>query len=145
MERDDIIVRLAESDGQECHVGMEQEPGSSGKSLVAYLTIRLAGFVVFSERPTGSKWTRAQAFAAQAEAGNVRAVKGEWNAAFLDELCVFPNGRHDDIVDACSGAFNRLALMTRPLAGVSVPAAVLPPVPAWSVVMTGNGIPQWRG
>lgn len=28
--------------------------------------------------------------------------------------CTFPAGKHDDIVDACSGAFNRLALAGRP-------------------------------
>jgi len=69
----------------------------------------LAGFNVKAIRPTGDKETRAKAFAAQAEAGNVRLVRGPWNNAFLDELCTFPNGRWDDQVDAASDAFNELA------------------------------------
>ena len=40
--------------------------------------------------------------------GNVCLVQGEWNAAYLDELCIFPNGRFDDQVDASSGAFAQL-------------------------------------
>jgi hypothetical protein len=36
-------------------------------------------------------------------------VAGIWNDAYLDELCMFPNGRYDDQVDASSGAFTRLA------------------------------------
>jgi phage terminase large subunit-like protein len=41
--------------------------------------------------------------------GNVRLVGGAWNSAYLDELCAFPEGPHDDQVDASSGAFAKLA------------------------------------
>jgi phage terminase large subunit-like protein len=37
-------------------------------------------------------------------------LRGEWNAALLDELAAFPNGQHDDQVDACAGAFNGLTI-----------------------------------
>ena len=50
---------------------------------------------------------------AQAEAGNVKLVRGTWNRDFLDELCTFPSGTHDDQVDAASAAFNRLALVRK--------------------------------
>jgi hypothetical protein len=40
--------------------------------------------------------------------GKAQFAKGSKNAAFLDELCIFPNGRYDDQVDASSGAFARL-------------------------------------
>ena len=57
-------------------------------------------------------------FAAQAEALNVRLVKDtpsrRWNAAFLDELEMFPNGKYKDQVDAGAGSFNKLALVSRP-------------------------------
>ena len=39
-----------------------------------------------------------------AEAGNVKLVRGEWNEAFLQEVESFPNGRHDDLIDAASKA-----------------------------------------
>ena len=59
---------------------------------------------------TVNKAERAEGFAAQARAGNVRLVKADWNAPFLAVLAVFPNGAHDDDVDAGSGAFNKIAL-----------------------------------
>ena len=53
--------------------------------------------------------------AAQAEAGNVRLLRGPWNEAFMDELCSFPAGSHDDQVDAFADALNELALAPRPI------------------------------
>jgi predicted phage terminase large subunit-like protein len=70
----------------------------------------LAGYSVKTEPSTGSKEVRADPFAAQAEAGNVKLKNGPWNTAYLDELMSFPNGKHDDQVDSSSGAFNKLAL-----------------------------------
>jgi predicted phage terminase large subunit-like protein len=32
--------------------------------------------------------------------------RGEWSEKFLDEITAFPDGSHDDQVDAASGAFN---------------------------------------
>lgn len=69
----------------------------------------LVAFGAKSEIGKKDKAGRVEAFAAQAEAGNVRIVSGTWNRAFLAEMCSFPNGAHDDIVDATSGAFNKLA------------------------------------
>jgi hypothetical protein len=56
-----------------------------------------------------------------ASIGNVCLVQGEWNAAYLAELCIFPNGRYDDQVDASSGAFARL---TRFAVAFSPPTAI---------------------
>ncbi len=70
----------------------------------------LAGFDVHTEPVTGSKEHRAEPFAAQSEAGNVKVLRADWNHAWLTELCQFPHGKHDDQVDATAGAFNRLAL-----------------------------------
>jgi predicted phage terminase large subunit-like protein len=36
-------------------------------------------------------------------------VRGPWNREFLDEFEAFPQGPHDDIVDATSKACNKLA------------------------------------
>jgi len=51
--------------------------------------------------------------AAQAEADNVSLLKGAWNAAWLDEVCLVPNGRDDDQADAAAAAFDELALRVR--------------------------------
>jgi len=50
------------------------------------------------------KLSRALPWAARAERGKVALVRGEWINAFLDEMTQFPNGAHDDQVDAVSGA-----------------------------------------
>jgi len=92
-------------------VWVEQEPGSGGKESAQNTIMNLAGYPVRAEPVTGSKQERADPFAAQAEAGNVRILEGEWNAAYLSELTAFPLGKYKDQVDASSGAFNKLALV----------------------------------
>ena len=89
-------------------IALSQDPGQAGKSQVGYYTRLLAGFMVSSASETGSKLVRAQPLSAQAEAGNVKIVRAPWNKTFIDELEVFPNGKHDDQVDACAGAFHVL-------------------------------------
>lgn len=105
-----LVRRTAELDGKGTEVGVEQEPGSSGKVAVAYLTRELAGFDVWAVSPGGrDKLTRAMPLLAQAEAGNVCLMRGEWNRAWLDEAAAFPDGEHDDQMDATAHAFNLLA------------------------------------
>lgn len=60
--------------------------------------------VLRGQRVDRDKLTRALAWAAHAEGGRVRLVRGGWIGAFLDEITTFPNGAHDDQVDAASGA-----------------------------------------
>lgn len=100
------LRRAAESDGVACEQHIPQDPGQAGKSQVSYLTAQLAGFIVKHSTESGSKLTRAEAVAAQAEAGNIKIVQGHWNEHLLYELTVFPNGRFDDVVDALSRAFH---------------------------------------
>jgi predicted phage terminase large subunit-like protein len=111
--RNDVIRRTATEDRDRDRNGcvriwLEQEPGSSGEEVVQALIRSLAGHSVYPDRVTGDKAVRAEPFAAQAEAGNVRVVRGPWNEAYIDELTTFPNGAHDDQVDGSSGAFNHL-------------------------------------
>ena len=43
------------------------------------------------------------------EAGNVYLPReADWTDEFIDEFAAFPNGAHDDEVDCCSQALNRL-------------------------------------
>lgn len=101
----DRICDVARQDGPEVAVGLPQDPGQAGVAQVSFLTRRLAGFRIKVTPETGSKFSRADLVAAQANNGNLRLVRGAWNRAFLDELAVFPNGRKDDQVDALSRAF----------------------------------------
>lgn len=102
------IVNTAQADGRRCTVSLEQEGGSNGKAYTQYLATKLAGYNVKINRPTGDKATRATPLAAQIEAGNVMLLTAGWNATLVDEMGLFPYGRHDDQVDALTGAFNVL-------------------------------------
>jgi predicted phage terminase large subunit-like protein len=107
--RDRIIRQVAETDGQDCMINLEQEPGSGGLSQVKYLRLKLGGYPVFVDKPTGDPLLRAKPLASSGESGIIHLVKGEWIRAYLDEMMVFPNGSHDDQVMASCYAFNRLA------------------------------------
>jgi predicted phage terminase large subunit-like protein len=108
------ITTTARLDGEKCMIRLPQDPGGAGKFQARYLAGKLRGFTVTTEREEGSKPYRANPFAAQCENGNVVLVEGPWNQAFIDELCAFPNGAHDDQVDAAAAAFR--ALVRRPRA-----------------------------
>ena len=109
LKRELVIKQTAEADGSATTIYLEQEPGSGGKESAEASVRNLAGFAAHLDRVTGSKIERAQPLAAQAEAGNVRIVRGPWNQSYLEELCAFPLGVLKDQVDASSGAFNMLA------------------------------------
>ena len=100
-----LIRQTAALDGPNVTVYIEQEPGSSGVNTIDHYQRRvLPGFAVRGIRSTGSKTERAMPLSSAAEAGNVRLLRGTWIGAFLDEAEAFPNGAHDDMVDATSGA-----------------------------------------
>lgn len=103
---EDLLVQTAKADGRNVRIGIEEEPGASGKLLGAHLIKLLAGYFARSERKSGDKVTNAMPWLGQAEAGNVKLVEGSWNEAFLDEVEEFPVGVHDDQVDAVSVAFH---------------------------------------
>jgi predicted phage terminase large subunit-like protein len=108
LEVEKKVFETARNDGRSVQISLPQDPGQAGKSQVQGFIRRLAGYIVKAQRPTGSKEVRAAAFAAQAEAGNVRMVPGQWNSVFTDELETFPLGTYDDQVDAAADAFNAL-------------------------------------
>ena len=108
---DKLMRQTAELDGLAIPIKSEQEPGSAGKARVADLTRRvLAGFKYDGETSSGGKEVYAGPLASQAEAGNVKLVRGPWNGVFLDEADVFPlPGFHDDQIDAASKAYLAVA------------------------------------
>lgn len=57
------------------------------------------------DRGHADKVSRALPLAARAEQGLVYLVNGAWCADFVGELSVFPDAKHDDFVDAASGAY----------------------------------------
>lgn len=104
-----IIKSTAQADGRAVRIRLEQEPGSSGKTVCDMYVRMLAGYDVKGIPSTGNKVTRWRPFAAQAEAGNVLVYSAPWNSDWIDELCAVPNSEHDDQADATAGAFNAIA------------------------------------
>ncbi len=98
----------AERDGHGVAIGLPQDPGQAGRSQVAFLVARLAGWRVVSSPESGAKSTRAMPVASQVNAGTVSVLQGDWNEAFLAELEDFPGGAYDDQVDALTRAFGMM-------------------------------------
>jgi predicted phage terminase large subunit-like protein len=103
-----LIVNTASQDGQSVTGSIPQDPGQAGKAQSQYLIRQLAGFTYKASPESGDKETRALPLAAQAEAGNVLLIRGEWNRDFLAELETFPMGKFKDQVDAATRAFSDL-------------------------------------
>ena len=106
------IKATASRDGKKVRIGLEQEPGASGKMEAGYLAQKLAGYnvKVYPKRKGKEEdWTP---LSAQAEAGNVDMVRAPWNDALLNEMEALPLGAHDDQADACSGAFGVIVSST---------------------------------
>jgi predicted phage terminase large subunit-like protein len=103
-----LIKATAETDGRSVEISLPQDPGQAGKVQKSDMVAMLAGWTVRAEPETGDKYTRAEPFSVQCEAGNVYLLQGEWNDDYLDELCLFPGGSFKDQVDASSRAFGRL-------------------------------------
>jgi len=102
------MKRCAQADGPETIVAYMQDPGSAGVAEAQATARALDGSNVRFATASGDKETRAKPVSAQAEAGNIRIVRGLWNDDFLRELENFPQGRHDDCVDALSGAYEQI-------------------------------------
>lgn len=95
---------------RDVEIGIEEERGSSGILLADHYSRNvLRGFNFRSSKTSGDKEVRANPVSAAAEMGNIAIVKGPWLTAFLDEIEAFPQGSHDDQVDALSGSFSVLS------------------------------------
>jgi len=103
-----LLVSSAKNDGSGVEQSIPQDPGQAGKAQAAYLSKRLTGANFHFSVESGDKATRASPFSSQVNAGNVKMIKAPWNADLLHEMRSFPFGAHDDIIDACSRAFNRM-------------------------------------
>lgn len=114
-----VIVNTAKQDGARVRISIPQDPGQAGKTQIAYLVRKLAGFRVESSTETGDKATRAAPIASQVNVGNVSIVSDDdgkkWNTVFLNELAGFPSGAKDDQVDALSRAFSMVGMRSAPM------------------------------
>lgn len=104
-----LVRTVAEADGHMVKQWFPEDPGQAGKDQSASYVQMLSGYRVEAIRQTGSKETRADTAASQANIGRIGMLRAEWNAPLLDELGSFPSGVHDDIVDALSLVFNQMS------------------------------------
>lgn len=102
-----LVRNTAKQDGKRAEVWIPQDPAQAGKVQAKAYIRALAGFIVKTSpvSKSGDKPTRAGPWCVQAEAGNIKLLRGAWNEPFLDSVCIFPGGTHDDDVDAASLAF----------------------------------------
>lgn len=86
------------------------EDASSGIGIVDELK-RDTLLAIKPVRPVGGKYERALAVSALIEQGLALLPKtAVWLSDFLDEVCAFPEGAHDDIVDSLSQALKYLSV-----------------------------------
>jgi predicted phage terminase large subunit-like protein len=119
------VLQRAKMDGRTVTVGVEEEPGASGKRTTAdFRTRLLVGYDVQAIRPTGDLLWRARPLSSAAEAGNVYLLRGDWNDAFLAEAQRFGSGKaHDDQISAICGAREVIVAGGVPAAGISAPSS----------------------
>lgn len=114
-----LLLATARNDGKHVPIKIEQERAGAGKSQVADYKRMLLGWVVDGRKPEGSKESRAAPFASQQQVGNVYLVEGAWNQKYVEEFRAFPKSKHDDQVDASSGAFEMIS-ESGPVTGVNL-------------------------
>lgn len=99
-EVESLIMSTAQQDGRACKIGFWQDPGQAGKSEAHRYIRMLAGYAVSATPAALDKVTYARSTSSQAEKGYVKLLRGPWNDAYIAEHQSFPDGKHDDIVDA---------------------------------------------
>ena len=111
-EGDRVIRQTAELDRERYGGTVEQcqaqDPAQAGKRDAEAFVTMLDGHPVHTQTETGAKEVRSRPWRSQAEHGNLKLVRGRWNAAVIEELAALPDGGWD-VADTLSGACGRLA------------------------------------
>jgi hypothetical protein len=102
----DVHVRT-----DKCRIGFEQEGGSASLILIDGLEKKYEKYGVIKVKPKKgeSKIVRIGPYALACNQGRVHLLRGAWNEPYLKQICEFPLGKHDDMVDSGGHAFNCLA------------------------------------
>lgn len=109
----DDLDRYGKIKGTDFKTYFEREPAGDGKTSAEDTIKYMAPYPIYSDRPSDNKTARSAGFSVAVNAGNVRMKRAPWNRDLLDELARFVAGidnKNDDIVDSCSGGYNRLAI-----------------------------------
>lgn len=117
-EVENTITQKANLDGRDTLISLPQDPGQAGVYQKNALSRSLSGYTFEFTPESGDKQTRASPFASQVNVGNVKMLRGEWNDEFIKEMRMFPNGKHDDMIDSTSRAYNKAS--SKPLSAFDV-------------------------
>ena len=81
------------------------EDKANGSAIISMLKHEIEGIIAIT--PKESKVARANAITGIVEAGNVYLPEyADFTSEFVEEFASFPNGVHDDLVDACTQFIN---------------------------------------
>lgn len=116
---DKMIRANAARDGHLVTQDFPQDPGQAGKVQKVAIGKLLHGYSFTFSPESGSKENRALPLAAQVEIHNVYLVRGHWNADFINEASLFPNGQFKDQIDGATRAYGCLISKRRRLVGVA--------------------------
>jgi predicted phage terminase large subunit-like protein len=103
------IRNTAARDGFDVKISLPQDAGQAGKDQIMSMMLDLPGHKVVVTKPRQDKGTRAEPFAAQLNVGLV-GVLAPFENVVKGQLRAFPDGSHDDLVDALSDAYAELAI-----------------------------------
>lgn len=102
---EELLKRTAERDGRTVPIRYEQAKAAAGKATTHSYAKALIGYDFQGVPVEGDKTTRAALLASAQQNRLVHIADAGWAEALIEEFARFPKGRHDDQVDACSGAF----------------------------------------
>lgn len=109
------IYLAAIDDGPQTTIYMEREPGSAGLHNFDHYKRKVIppGWYFKEDRVSGDKEARARPVSAASSKGLIKIAwtrKSEnWFNPVMEQLETFPDGEHDDAVDALASAFNVLS------------------------------------
>jgi predicted phage terminase large subunit-like protein len=103
----ELDVREAKANKARYRLRWEIEPGSASVRENQRWVNMFRGLDAKGVGTGGmDKLARARACSVQAEFGNVKMLRADWNSELLTQLHGFPDLPHDDLFDATSGSFN---------------------------------------
>lgn len=108
-EVEKTLKQTAEWDGWQFPIHVEEEGGASGKGYINTLAKMLVGYIFHGNKKRTNKINAAVVVESAIDNGNFYIKDAPWNQTLINEFEVFPNGKHDDQVDAVSGAMQMLA------------------------------------
>lgn len=101
------------------------EDKANGSAIISTLHREIGGIIPVN--PEGGKVARVNAVSAYIESGNVYLPRHtDWVHDFVEEAASFPNGNHDDQVDAMSQALNRFIYFSGDLPEPNQPTTPFP-------------------